>query len=208
MLKFLNLPSFQYYQLMNNFSKIKGLYIHIPFCNNICNYCDFFKIVAGEKFINEYCNYLVKELESKRQLLKNLKTIYIGGGTPSALSEENLIKIFRTLQANIDFDKIIEFTLEANPLDITLSFLNLLIANKVSRLSIGVQSFDNLKLSILGRKHTSKDLVKMFDLLKNKNFKVNCDIIYGLKNDNFKKIKKDLVKLLKNKVQHISLYAP
>lgn len=192
---------------MTEHPNVKGLYIHIPFCNKICNYCDFFKIVASEKFINEYCKYLIKELESKKEFFKKLKTIYIGGGTPSSLSKENLSRIFEKLQEIIDFNNIIEFTIEANPLDITLSFLDLLIVNKVTRLSIGVQSFDNYKLSVLGRKHTFNDLFKMFNLLRKKKLKISCDLIYGLKKDNFKNFKKDIVYLLKNRVKHISLYA-
>lgn len=192
---------------MNNTDIIKGLYIHIPFCNNICKYCDFFKIVASEKFIFKYCDYLTKEIHLKKEYFKNIRTIYIGGGTPSTLSKENLIKIFNSLRKVIDFNNIIEFTIEANPLDITPTFLELIISNNVTRLSIGVQSFSNTKLEALGRKHNCNDLRNMFDILRKIPINVSCDLIFGLEKDTYKTFKKDIKLLLNYKVKHISLYA-
>lgn len=193
--------------MMNNKFTIKALYIHIPFCKNICSYCDFFKIVASESFILEYCQHLIKEIEANNNKYSELETIYIGGGTPSSLPLNLLEDILKQLHKLIDFNNIKEFTIEVNPLDVTKDILDLFNKYKITRISVGVQSFDNTKLKILGRVHKQKDLMTMFKLLSKYKFNISCDLIYGIEKDSFKRFKKDLKLLLRFKITHISLYS-
>ena len=121
------------------------LYIHIPFCDHICTYCDFYKKVSKKEKINKYILYLEKEMILKKELLKNINVIYIGGGTPSSIGLNNLNILFNSLRKYINFDNIIEFSIECNPIDITDELVNLLIDNKVNRISLGIQSLNDDK---------------------------------------------------------------
>lgn len=186
---------------------IKSLYIHIPFCDHICIYCDFYKMMAKEKEIDKYVEYLIKELEMKKNYFQSLETIYIGGGTPSSLNINNLEKIFNKIKELIDINKIKEFTIECNPIDVNQKLVNLLKKYNVNRVSLGAQSFNNEKLKVLRRNHTDNDIYKAIKELKAANINnINCDIIYGLSTDSKELIKKDLEKLLELKVPHISCY--
>lgn len=205
-------------------SEIKALYIHIPFCNCICSYCDFYKMIAKEKEKDKYINYLIKELEFKKNLLTNIETIYIGGGTPSSIKPKTLEKLFQELSFYFDLSKIKEFTVECNPKDITNELGSLFKKYNVNRVSLGVQTFNKKKLSILSRNylnkkkekslsffrrhHTYNDLKKDIKILKSFNItNINFDFIYGLYIDNFKLIKKDINKAIKLNVKHLSLYS-
>lgn len=206
---------------------IKGLYIHIPFCNNICIYCDFYKMISKEESKKEYINYLIKELELKKDLLRdnnnnnsnnsnncnNIETIYIGGGTPSCLSLDDLKKLFSNLAKYLNLNKLSEFTIECNPNDITLPLINLFKEYHVNRISLGVQSFNNQKLKYLNRTHDKNIAINAIKLLKNNGFNnINCDFIYGLEIkddfcDNIDLIKEDLDIAINLNVPHISFYS-
>lgn len=192
--------------MMNNI--ITNLYIHIPFCDHICSYCDFYKRVANKDLINKYIIYLSKELELKKQYLNNINTIYIGGGTPSCISINNLKLLFSSLKKYINFNNLIEFSIECNPLDITNDLITLFKDNKVNRISLGIQSFNNKKLKILNRNHNKKDALLALKLLNTNNFtNINIDIMYGLPKDNIKLLKNDFKYLHKFKIKHISCYS-
>ena len=122
-----------------------SIYIHIPFCKSICSYCDFCKLLYNEKWVDLYLNSLEKEIKSYN-ISSKVKTLYIGGGTPSSLSEKCLEKLF-TIINMFNFIKNYEFTFECNINDINFNLLNILKKGKVNRLSIGIESFDknNLK---------------------------------------------------------------
>ena len=115
---------------------MRGIYIHIPFCRKICNYCDFYKMVVSDKFKDEYIDYLIKDLRLSVSLynLDEVDTIYIGGGTPSCLMLESLKKLFDELSSLFDLRRLKEFTIEANPEDLTVDFIKLISEFHVSRI--------------------------------------------------------------------------
>lgn len=195
-----------------NIRKIESLYIHIPFCDHICVYCDFYKMIAKNDEKEKYIDYLIKELDLKQELLHNIKTIYIGGGTPSNLENQLLIKLFDALNKYIDLKKLQEFTIECNPIDVTKELVLILKKYNVNRVSLGVQSFNNKKLEYLKRNHTSEIAINAINTLQvNGINNINCDFIYGLhiKNqfiDDFNIIKNDLDLAIKLNIPHISCY--
>lgn len=187
---------------------MKALYIHIPFCRKICSYCDFYKMVAKADLKEKYTDYLIKELEFRKEYLSEIETIYIGGGTPSSLSTNALNRLFLALKERINLKGLKEFTIEANPKDITEDFVNLISAYNVNRVSLGVQSLKRKKLKFLGRDHKKGDVKKAIKLLQAGGItNINVDLIFGSEKDKVKIVLKDLRKLLKWNVTHISTYS-
>lgn len=176
-----------------------SIYIHIPFCTNICSYCDFCKILKNKQWIDKYLIALEKEIKENYKKEK-VNTIYIGGGTPSILSLKQLEKLFNILKI-FNIDKDAEITFETNTEDLSIEKINLLKQN-VNRLSIGVQTFDKETLKTLNRKLNIDNLK-----LTLKNFKnVNIDLMYGFQNQSIENLKKDLEKIIKLNPTHISTY--
>lgn len=192
--------------------KIESLYIHIPFCDHICIYCDFYKMIAKENEKEKYLNYLIKELHIKKDLLKDIKTIYLGGGTPSNLSLTLLEKLFIEINNYIDVSHLEEFTIECNPIDINQNLIDMLKKYHINRVSLGVQSFNDRKLSNLKRNHTKEIAINAIKKLQeNKITNINCDFIYGLNLkdqfiDNIEIIKNDLDTAISLDIPHISAY--
>ena len=184
---------------------IKSAYIHIPFCNTICTYCDFCKIYYDKKYINDYLSNLEKEIKS-RYKEDILDTIYIGGGTPTSLdvSElERLLKILSIFKKNNN----LEYTIESNVESLSLDKIKLLKKYGINRVSLGVQSFNNNILKELNRHH-SKDMVfKAVKNLKNNGItNINIDLIYGVNND-INNIKNEIKEFIKLDIPHISCYS-
>ena len=143
-----------------------SIYIHIPFCSSICTYCDFCKLLKNEKWINQYLDALAQEIKKKYKKEK-VKTIYIGGGTPSSLSLENLKKLFNILKI-FNLDRQCEITFETNSEDLTIEKINFL-KKHINRLSIGIQTFDKNIIKTLNRKlniDNVKLAFKNFDNIK------------------------------------------
>lgn len=182
----------------------KALFIHIPFCEHICKYCDFTKLFYFSKFEKPYLEALKKEISSK---VKNkVFTLYFGGGTPTALSDEGFEDILKF--ASKYLEKGYEFTVEANVENLTESKLNIMKRCGVNRLSIGVQSTCNALLKEIGRCHTFEDAQKIIKLAKSKGFSnINIDLIYGFKNESLNDVKKDLEEFIKLDIDHISIYS-
>ena len=143
---------------------MRSVYIHIPFCKSICSYCDFCKFLHEEVYVSEYLNELEKEIE-KYYDNDPVRTIYIGGGTPSILSINNLKKLFNIIK-KFDISKLEEFTFEMNIDDISDEKLLLLKTNNVNRISVGVQSFNEVNLKYLNRKHTKSEIINNVNLIK------------------------------------------
>jgi len=187
--------------------KVKALYIHIPFCDHICVYCDFYKMIAVEEEKEKYFYYLKKELEMKKMYLTDLETVYIGGGTPSSINIDILHDFLSYLNCIIDLNKIKEFTFECNPKDVKQELIDLFKEFNINRISLGVQSLDNDKLKFLKRNHIDKDVYKAISLLYNNNINnISCDIIYGLSTDTLEIINYDLEKLISLDIKHLSCY--
>ena len=183
---------------------MKSLYIHIPFCNKICSYCDFAKFNKNNKWVDRYLISLKEEINKNYQG-ELLKTIYIGGGTPSSLNMNQLKELFNILKVlNIGPDY--EFTFECNIEDINEDLLVLLKDNKVNRLSIGIQSFNKKILKVLGRETNVNINEKI--LIAKKHFKnINVDFIYGVFDTDINDLKEDLDKFYNLDINHISIYA-
>ena len=182
------------------------IYIHIPFCKSICSYCDFCKVVYNKKWTLPYLDALKKEIEDKYEN-EEVKTLYIGGGTPSSLSEEELSKLYEIIKIfNITSD--IEFTYECNINDITPRLLDILKAIGVNRLSLGIESFNQKKLTFMMRNHTYKDVKEKISLIRSKGFNnINIDLIYGIPKETITNLKSDLRKIIKLNPEHISTYS-
>ena len=179
-------------------------YIHIPFCKKICTYCDFCKMYYNENFINKYLKALDKEINDNYKG-ETLKTLYIGGGTPSCLNMDELRKLFEVLK-KFELDFNYEFTFECNLNDITEELLLFLKENNVNRLSIGVESFNEKILKVLGRKYNF-DIMEKLELVKKYFSNINIDLIYGVNGESLEDLKEDLDKFIKLDVSHISIYS-
>ena len=183
---------------------VNNVYIHIPFCRNICTYCDFSKMFYNEEMISNYLNSLEKEI-NKTYKNDAIETLYVGGGTPSCLNKKHLEKLFKIINI-FNLKKDYEFTFECNIEDINKELLIFLKNNKVNRLSIGIQSFNKKILNTLGRNYNFNIIEKI--LLCKKYFdNINVDLIYGINNQSIKDLKQDLEKIFSLDITHISIYS-
>ena len=184
---------------------VKSIYIHIPFCEQICSYCDFCKMFYSKDLVNKYLKELKNEI-NKTYKNELIETIYIGGGTPSCLNIEELKELFNII-STFKLSKNYEFTFECN-LNINEEKLKFLFDNKVNRLSFGVQSFNENNLKFLNRNHTKEDIFDVINIAKKIGFKnINIDLIYALPNQTLKDLENDLDLFLKLDVTHISTYS-
>lgn len=184
---------------------VKSAYIHIPFCKNICTYCDFCKNFYNENIVNNYLGSLEKEIETsyKEEILD---TLYIGGGTPSSLSSSNLNKLFNIIK-KFKLSKTYEFTFECNYDDITEELLILLKQNRINRLSIGIQTFNDKYQNILNRKINKKEMIDIINLSKKYFDNINIDLMYALPKESIKDLEEDIKTFISLDVKHISTYA-
>lgn len=184
-----------------------GIYIHIPFCKQRCTYCDFYTRVAPE-LTPLFVNALLKEIELRSNYINvNVKTIYFGGGTPSILKKPELTIIFEAIFNTFNIDADAEITLEANPDDLTESFLKDLISLPVNRLSIGIQSFTDTDLQLMHRRHTAREAIEAVHRAQAYGFgNISIDLIYGLPGQTLRQWNKQLSTAFGLGVQHISAY--
>ena len=184
---------------------MKSVYIHIPFCSDICSYCDFCKFYKNDEWIDKYLSILEQEIK-ERYKGETINTIYIGGGTPSVLDLNQLEKLFKII--NIFNKEIEEFTFECNVESITKEKLEYLYNNGINRLSIGVQSFSDKYLKYLNRHHTKKEVFEKIKLAKEMGFNnINIDLIYAIENQTLKEVEADLNIFLELDISHISTYS-
>lgn len=185
-----------------------GIYIHIPFCRQKCYYCDFYS-VASLKHATELQEMLCKELEFQKDYLQGekIESIYIGGGSPSILSPEEITKIIEKIYQLHLVKENAEITLEANPDDLNIRYLEELFKSKINRLSIGIQSFSDDDLKLMNRRHTSKQAIETIKEAQKIGFKnISIDLIYGLPNMTTAKWENHLNKAFDLNIQHISSY--
>lgn len=182
-----------------------GVYIHIPFCRDICTYCDFCKVYYNKKYVYKYLLELEKEINS-RYKGEVVKSIYIGGGTPSALDKDELEKLFEIIKI-FKLDNEYECTIEVNVRDINREKLEIFKKGKINRVSIGVQSFDKEVREILGRSYyCDSDIISNIKIVKEYFKNVSVDLIYGVLDD-IKIIEKDIDRILDLDIMHISCYS-
>lgn len=185
---------------------MKHAYIHIPFCQNICSYCDFCKMYYDTKFVSDYLDALKKEIDDY-YMGEEIETLYIGGGTPSCLKSGELTKLFEILKVFKKSNNI-EYTFECNPSDINEELLNKLLINNVNRISIGIESFNENNLKLMERKANFDDIKKKIELIRYYGINnINIDLIYALPNETIDILKKDLKLFLKLNPSHISTYS-
>ncbi len=182
-----------------------SIYIHIPFCEHKCNYCAFNSFCGTEQEKDEYIDLLCKEIAS-RKVNACVKTIYIGGGTPSVLNEKQIEKVVGAIYENFKVEKYAEFTIEANPSSITESLLKKWRELGVNRLSVGVQSLSDKSLKKIGRLHNRKMALEKIALARKLFDNVSCDLIVGLQGESGKDLCRHARELLLLGVKHISCY--
>ncbi len=187
---------------------MSGIYIHIPFCKQACNYCDFhFSTSLAKK--DDMLKAICRELELRKQEFEKtrVQTIYFGGGTPSLLTSKELDTIFESITANYELASNLEITLEANPDDLTNDRLEQLSESPINRLSIGVQSFFEHDLKLMNRAHTTRQAKESIELSKNFFDNISIDLIYGVPEASDEQWLKNIQIALDFKLPHISSYA-
>lgn len=188
-------------------SSAKGIYIHIPFCKDICYYCDFCKVKYDYLLASKYLTYLKKEFIQLDIKKDDIETIYIGGGTPSILDDNLLSDLFYFINAK-QYPNLKEFTIEINPNDLNDKNLSLFIKSGVNRISIGVQSFNNDILKSINRTHNKNNIINCLQLLDKYNFtNINIDLILGFNNQSIDTIISDLEIIKHYDIKHISCYS-
>ena len=187
-----------------------GLYLHFPFCISKCPYCDFNSYQLKEdNQISSYISALYQEITAYSQKLKknNIKTIYLGGGTPTILSGVQIYNILEFCKDKFTIDKDAEITIEANPGTLDDEKIKLLTESGINRLSLGAQSFNDLLLKKLGRIHNTQDIIDSYYLAREKGFNnINIDIMFALPDQTTKDLQTTLEKAISLKPDHLSLY--
>lgn len=183
-------------------NSFESLYVHIPFCNSICFYCDFARGIYAEKKADDYLRELLREIAAVKD--QEIKTIYVGGGTPTSLNCRQLEEL---LAALAKYDSVEEFSVEINPESFSLEKAGLFRRYGVNRVSVGVQSFDQKLLKEMNRQHSLSEVRKTFDLLHEAGIaNISIDLIYGFRRQGIQDVIRDLEQALKLGVTHISIY--
>lgn len=187
------------------------MYIHIPFCHQICHYCDFNKVFFKNQPVDEYIESIGNELTIMKRdgiSFENVETVFLGGGTPTSLSEKQLDRLLAIINNHVDVRSLKEFSTEANPDELTYGKLLVLKNGGVNRLSIGVQSFDADLLKKIGRTHGPDDVaVVIEDARKAKFDNISIDLIYGLPGQTREQWQDTLIKASELELQHYSGYS-
>ena len=186
--------------------KPTSAYVHIPFCTQICYYCDFSKVFIKNQPVDSYLEHLLQEFHSYD--IQKLCTLYIGGGTPTALSAPQLERLLDGLTKNLDLSVLEELTIEANPGDLDADKIAVLKNSAVNRVSLGVQTFDDKMLKKIGRSHLEKDIYENIDRLKLAGFdNISIDLIYALPGQTMDQVKDNVAKAIALDIPHMSLYS-
>lgn len=184
-------------------------YIHIPFCEHICYYCDFNKVFLEGQPVDEYIEALLKEarLSLSEHPIEKMETLYIGGGTPTSLNAAQLDRLFGGLREILPYENG-EFTVEANPGDLSAEKLDVMRNYGVNRISMGVQTFDDRLLKKIGRKHNAQDVYDTIQLLEKKDFRnVTIDLIYALPGQSLESFRDTVERALALDLPHYALYS-
>lgn len=186
------------------------LYIHVPFCIKKCAYCDFLSAPVGEEERQRYVETMIKEIQGYRKKYQEycVTTIFVGGGTPSVLSGEQIKEVFNALRASFVIDAQAEITIEVNPGTVTEEKVEAWMQAGVNRISIGLQSVNDEELQMLGRMHTYKDFLNTYHLLRDKGFNnLNIDLISAIPGQTLESWKKTLSTVAELEPEHISAYS-
>src|SRR5881396_2883246 len=187
---------------------IRHIYVHIPFCARICPYCAFYKDLLDRSQTWRFCEAVLRDLDEQRAVFAiSPKTIYFGGGTPTALNTSQLEFLLSGFHERLDLSALEEWTIEANPGSVSARKAGLLHKLGVNRISLGVQSWDNALLKILGREHNAEQAEQSFYILREAGFSnVNVDLMFGLPGQTIDQWRKTLEKTISLRPNHISAY--
>jgi oxygen-independent coproporphyrinogen-3 oxidase len=192
--------------IKNIMTPAPGLYVHVPFCQSKCPYCDFYSI-ADASLVASYLTALDSEARLCREQFPAFDSLFLGGGTPSWLGEAHLAGLMNSLRRHLAFASDSEITIEANPDDITAEKLRLFRDLGINRLSLGCQSFDEAELRFLGRRHTAGQTKAAIDLIRAAGFlNIGMDLIYGLPGQTVAAWRRTLETALRFNPEHLSCY--
>ncbi len=198
------------WNLEPGFEAYKALYIHVPFCHRRCAYCDFVTEACSpdDPCLDTYLEQLEQDIRqaSAFGLLKDIKTIYLGGGTPSYLGLHRLTRLLYTLNLCMRVEPDIEFTMEANPDSLTEAMVKDVYALGVTRLSLGVQSFNDKELTMLGRLHSSEEALRALEYARSRFQHISLDLMCGLPNQSLESFDRSLCLALSTGIDHLSVY--
>ena len=186
--------------------KPTSAYVHIPFCTQICYYCDFSKVFIKNQPVDAYLQALIREFRSYD--ITELRTLYIGGGTPTSISAVQLDYLLTELTRDLNLNTLEEFTIEANPGDLTVDKIEVLQKSAVNRVSLGVQTFNDKHLKRIGRSHNEAQIYSTIDALKTAGFQnISIDLIYALPGQTMDDVRSNVAKALSLNIPHLSLYS-
>ncbi|HEO1202498.1 TPA: oxygen-independent coproporphyrinogen III oxidase [Streptococcus agalactiae] len=186
--------------------KPTSAYVHIPFCTQICYYCDFSKVFIKNQPVDAYLQALIREFRSYD--ITELRTLYIGGGTPTSISAVQLDYLLTELSRDLNLNTLEEFTIEANPGDLTVDKIEVLQKSAVNRVSLGVQTFNDKHLKRIGRSHNEVQIYSTIDALKTAGFQnISIDLIYALPGQTMDDVRSNVAKALSLNIPHLSLYS-
>ncbi|HGI2176193.1 TPA: radical SAM family heme chaperone HemW [Streptococcus agalactiae] len=186
--------------------KPTSAYVHIPFCTQICYYCDFSKVFIKNQPVDAYLQALIREFRSYD--ITELRTLYIGGGTPTSISAVQLDYLLTELSRDLNLNTLEEFTIEANPGDLTVDKIEVLQKSAVNRVSLGVQTFNDKHLKRIGRSHNEAQIYSTIDALKTAGFQnISIDLIYALPRQTMDDVRSNVAKALSLNILHLSLYS-
>jgi len=185
-----------------------GIYIHIPFCKKLCHYCDFYHVILPGDH-SEFLQAILSEADMRKDYAGNepISTIYLGGGTPSVLPVSEIKMILDHIKNNFLVEKESEITIELNPDDVTLSYMEQLKQLGINRVSIGIQSWDDNDLKLLNRRHTGAQALSAIETAFTSGFgNVTIDLIYGIPGMSTEKWSANLDRALSTGIKHLSAY--
>lgn len=187
-----------------------NLYLHFPFCQQKCFYCDFFSLSNQEYLIDDYCQSLIKEIKLYKKKLGNcpIESIYFGGGTPSLVDPENLAKILVSIKENFQVNDKTEITIETNPDSLSKEKLKSYLQMGINRLSIGVQAWQNNLLKLIGRTYKIEVLLQAYKWAREAGFQnINLDLIFALPTQTIEQWQETLEQVINLKPEHIACYS-
>lgn len=185
-----------------------GLYLHIPFCQKKCHYCDFLTFVNRDDTIHEYVNYLIKEIQLYKDHDYSVDTIYFGGGTPSHIDADYIAEIMQAIDQNFNILPECEISIEMNPESVSREKLTAYVTAGLNRFSMGVQSFDDQVLKLMGRLHNRQSVLEKIDLMAELEVgKFGIDLMFANPRQSLEVLKEDLAIAARLPVNHISYYS-
>jgi len=186
---------------------LAGIYLHIPFCKQICHYCDFYEVGSGKRK-DDFLKALLKEIGLRKDSLNEpVETIYLGGGTPSVLSAKELDKILSLIKDTYNVVDDAELTIEVNPDDVSAEYYKDIMSIGFNRLSIGIQSFNDKVLKFLNRRHNAKSAFKAVEDAQTAGFRnISVDLIYGIPSQTILDFISDLSAVFRYRIPHLSAY--